>query len=77
VRFVRSLCQNFPLLQDQGHSKWRDVELAMPNLGAGWLYYEPTAKEITACVGPKAAVPVPVSVTPSKCSQQAQLLGLC
>ena len=36
--FARSLCQNFPKLQAEGHPKWREVELALPDLGRGWTY---------------------------------------
>ena len=35
-RFARSLCQNFSTLQEKGHPKWREVELALPDLGRGW-----------------------------------------
>jgi TRAP-type uncharacterized transport system substrate-binding protein len=45
-RFARSLCQNFPTLQEKGHPKWREVELALPDLGRGWNYYAATAREL-------------------------------
>jgi TRAP transporter TAXI family solute receptor len=74
-RFARSLCQNFPALQEKGHAKWREVELALPDLGRGWLYYPAAANELRACVAGKAA---PKSPPLSKtCSQQEQILGLC
>lgn len=66
VSLARSLCTKLPQLQDQGHSKWRDVRLEMPNLGKGWSYYEPTAKVLESC-----------GTAPPKCSQQALVLGLC
>src|SRR5688572_27699937 len=50
VRFARSLCQNFSALQAQGHPKWREVELALPELNSGWVYYPPTMREIRACL---------------------------
>src|SRR5207244_10585277 len=50
MRFARSLCQNFSTLQAQGHPKWREVNLSLPALGPGWIYYPPTTKEIRACV---------------------------
>ena len=43
ARFARSLCQNFTKLQEAGHPKWKEVELAMPDPGAGWIYYPQTA----------------------------------
>ena len=33
--FARSMCQNFAVLQTEGHPKWRDVRLALPPLGKG------------------------------------------
>jgi hypothetical protein len=29
TRFARSLCENFPTLQDKGHPKWREVTLGL------------------------------------------------
>jgi TRAP transporter TAXI family solute receptor len=72
--FARSLCQNFVTLQTQGHPKWREVELALPDLGRGWFYYPPTAREIRTCATRRALV----KHKPSRvCSMQEQLLGLC
>jgi TRAP transporter TAXI family solute receptor len=74
-RFARSLCQNFSTLQEKGHPKWREVELVLPDLGRGWLYYPAAANELRACVAGKAAPKgPPLSKT---CSQQEQILGLC
>src|SRR6266567_1503851 len=50
ARFARSLCQNFSALQDNGHPKWREVELALPDLGRGWFYYPPTTVELRSCI---------------------------
>lgn len=77
VRFARSMCRNFTRLQGEGHPKWREVELALPQLGKGWLYYPPVAREIRNC-----SVRAPAAVratTPSKaaCTQQELILGLC
>ena len=74
ARFARSLCQNFSALQDQGHPKWREVELALPALGQGWFYYPPTATEIRGCVAAKAKTK---SQSVKACSQQERILGLC
>jgi TRAP transporter TAXI family solute receptor len=74
ARFARSLCQNFPALQANGHAKWREVELALPSLGRGWLYYPPTTAELRACMAEKAK---PRAPPPKPCSQQERVLGLC
>jgi TRAP transporter TAXI family solute receptor len=74
ARFVRSLCANFALLQANGHPKWREVELSLPDLGKGWRYYAPTANEIRACVERRAIAP---ASTRRSCSQQERVLGLC
>jgi len=77
-KMARSLCQNFPTLQEKGHSKWREVELALPDLGRGWFYYPPTTKEIRACLAGEAKMGAQVKSQPAKvCSQQERLLGLC
>lgn len=74
ARLVRALCQNYPLLQTNGHPKWREVELSMPELGRGWLYYRPTANEIRSCAATKSTAPAKPRRT---CSQQEHVLGLC
>ncbi len=71
-KFARSLCQNFATLQAEGHPKWREVELAMPDLGRGWLYYPPTTRELQACIAGKGKLK-PVA----NCSAQERVLGLC
>jgi TRAP transporter TAXI family solute receptor len=72
ARFARSLCENFATLQAEGHPKWKEVELALPELGRGWTYYAPTAKEIRGCL---AARPAPRPA--ASCTQQERVLGLC
>ncbi len=77
---ARSLCQNFGVLQEKGHPKWREVELALPDLGRGWFYYPPTTREIRACIAakPKPKMEPAVKPPPAKiCPQQEQILGLC
>ncbi len=70
--FARSLCQNFPKLQAEGHPKWREVELALPDIGRGWTYSPPTHRELRKCIeGGRAAKAVPA------CTQQMRVLGLC
>jgi|ERR1022692_124062 TRAP transporter TAXI family solute receptor len=79
ARFAKSLCQNFSLLQEKGHPKWKDVQLSLPELGEGWSYYPPTAKQIRAC-----DVHSPIGVSTSRqpqfrgaCSPVETVLGLC
>lgn len=78
-QFARSLCQNFPLLQTEGHPKWRDVRLALPALGKGWTYYAPTERVLRACTDPSTAPrpAAPASRGETGCTQQEQILGLC
>ena len=71
VRFARALCQNFPALQEKGHPKWREVQLALPELNTGWTYYPPTAREIRACLAVKAKPPQ------KACAPEERILGLC
>ena len=73
-RFARSLCQNFAVLQEKGHPKWREVELALPDLGRGWIYYPATTSELRTCIAARAK---PKAPPPKACSQQEQVLGLC
>lgn len=63
--FGRALCQNFEKLQEQGHPKWREVKMSLPELGQGWVYYPPTARELRACMPKK------------RCSNEERILGLC
>jgi len=69
-KFARSLCQNFATLQASGHPKWKEVELAMPDPGTGWIYFPQTAQELRQCI---AAKPKPKP----KCSLENTVLGLC
>ena len=71
-KFARSMCQNFPQLQAEGHPKWREVQLAVPELPRGWAYYPPMQRELKACItAMQSKPPAPV------CTQQAKILGLC
>ncbi len=74
TRFAKSMCQNFPTLREKGHPKWKDVVLALPELGEGWSYYQPTSKQIRACsAGPVGKQPK----FRGTCSQVEAVLGLC
>jgi TRAP transporter TAXI family solute receptor len=75
ARFARSLCGNFSALRSKGHPKWREVELALPDLGRGWFYYAPTARELRACS--LAAAPRDSSRPVRACTQHERILGLC
>jgi TRAP transporter TAXI family solute receptor len=73
VRFARSLCQNFAVLQQKGHPKWREVELALPALNKGWTYYPPTARELRSCIAAKTQAARPAKA----CSAEEKILGFC
>ena len=74
-RFGRSLCQNFSKLQAEGHPKWREVSLNLPELSPGWVYYPPTTREIRDCVAGK---PTRARAKSTKiCSPEERILGLC
>jgi uncharacterized protein len=49
VQFAKALCANLPLLQAQGHPKWRQVSLQLPPLGRGWRYLPVTEYELRQC----------------------------
>jgi uncharacterized protein len=76
TRFARSLCQNFATLQSKGHPKWREVQLALPELKAGWSYYLPTQRELTSCLA-RASARQPARPPAKACTQQERVLGLC
>ena len=71
-QFARSLCQNFESLQANGHPKWKEVTLEMPQLGQGWTYFPATAREIGRCVASKPP-PKPARA----CTTEQKILGLC
>ncbi|MBS1178901.1 MAG: putative TRAP-type uncharacterized transport system protein, periplasmic component [Proteobacteria bacterium] len=72
AKFARSLCQNFGVLQSQGHPKWKEVELAMPELGRGWSYYPPMATELNKCIAAEAK-----AAAAKFCPTEQKILGLC
>jgi TRAP transporter TAXI family solute receptor len=75
TRFARSLCNNFERLRAEGHPKWREVELGVPELTRGWTYYAPAYREIRSCLEKRPA-PKPEPAARS-CTQQERILGLC
>jgi TRAP-type uncharacterized transport system substrate-binding protein len=46
--FLRALCHNMPLLRQQGHPKWREVELGL-ELETGWPYLDSARKAFEGC----------------------------
>ena len=78
VRFARSLCENLRGLRTHGHPKWKEVQLALPDLPEGWLYYPPTARELSVCIAEQSDVQqaAPPGVRAS-CTPQELVLGLC
>ncbi|HXG49012.1 MAG TPA: TAXI family TRAP transporter solute-binding subunit [Methylomirabilota bacterium] len=78
VRFARSLCENFPTLQNQGHPKWKQVALELPPLGKGWSYYPPIEREIRNCRVFKQDTSATFKPRPARlCTLQEKVLGLC
>jgi len=77
-QMARSMCQNFSTLQEKGHPKWREVDLSLPELGRGWFYFAPTARELRSCMAKDARAATPAkSRVVQECSQQERILGLC
>jgi TRAP transporter TAXI family solute receptor len=75
ARLAESLCENFPKLTTKGHPKWKEVELALPELGRGWFYYKPTMDQLRSCIRSNVAK---VSRPPNRaCTQSERILGLC
>lgn len=72
ARFAQSLCQNMRQLQANGHPKWREVQMGLPELGQGWLYYAPTERSLRNCLAN-----VPAARPVAACAQQEKVLGLC
>ena len=77
--FGRALCQNFGRLQAEGHPKWQEVKLEMPEVGKGWSYYPPIARELRACIAGTSAVTGSKGGyrPPKVCPQVEKILGLC
>ena len=73
-RFSRSLCQNFATLQAKGHPKWKEADLALPQLPEGWRYFSQAANEIKACLARQGK---PTTRTEKACGAEERALGLC
>jgi TRAP transporter TAXI family solute receptor len=77
-RFARSLCQNFATLQEKGHPKWKEVQLALPELNTGWSYYGPTSRELRQCIAANTRAGTRPPVRSNKdCAPEERILGLC
>jgi TRAP transporter TAXI family solute receptor len=52
-RMLQRLAVSWCLQREQlllaGHAKWREVNLALPPLGQGWQYFEPTRQVLETC----------------------------
>jgi TRAP transporter TAXI family solute receptor len=57
VRLMESLCRNFEKLQRNGHPKWREVELRLPEQIGGMPLYQPTAKALAGCIADRVGRP--------------------
>lgn len=68
-KLAKSLCQNFAALQSDGHPKWKEVTLSLPELKPGVAYHSAAQRELKSCT-PK------VKAT-KKCTGEERLLGLC
>jgi TRAP-type uncharacterized transport system substrate-binding protein len=76
--FAEALCLNFKNLQNEGHAKWKQVEISLPPLGRGWSYYPPMERELRYCKAQQpAARPAPASRQAVPCTQNQKVLGLC
>lgn len=77
-RFARALCQSMPALQEKGHPKWKEVQMALPELNTGWSYYGPTAREIRQCIASSRTGARPVAGGARRdCAPEERILGLC
>ncbi|SDJ19892.1 hypothetical protein SAMN04487926_13714 [Paraburkholderia steynii] len=89
-RFADSLCENFDVLQEKGHPKWKQVKLELPPLTKGWQYYPPIERHLRSCIARRASMPAggataaavqqqPAAPKVNKrpCSDQERLLLLC
>ena len=79
TRFSRSLCENFGRLQAEGHPKWKEVKLEMPEVGRGWTYYPTTSRQIRSCRAGAVSPAAAPGAAPGRrtCTQQERILGLC
>lgn len=84
TRLAQSMCQNFEKLKTDGHSKWKEINLAVPALPKGWTYYPPTHQVLSSCASsPRTSAASVPSAAPNRapesasCPQSRETLGLC
>ena len=70
-RFAHSLCGSFGTLQKEGHPKWRQVNLDLPPLGAGWKYSTATEPTLERCAAARKVPPKP------PCALEEKVMRLC
>jgi uncharacterized protein len=84
--FTKSLCANWPLLQKEGHPKWRQVSLQLPPLERGWKYHPLAEREIRQCLAHTsrpASTPTltlnskPLLPKAPTCTWSDKVMGLC
>jgi uncharacterized protein len=82
-RLARSMCTQFDRLRSEGHPKWQEVSMSLPALGAGWSYYGPTQRELSACTASRlgranTGLGAPLdSAAAASCPADRLVLGLC
>lgn len=80
TRFATSFCSHFDALRREGHPKWRDVDVTLPALGAGWSYYAPTERALRACATQptkRASYRAAIDVVPVACAARDQPATSC
>lgn len=80
--FADSLCTNFDTLQSEGHPKWKEVKMDLPQLGRGWSYYPSIERVLRRCVSQRGQLSatrmtVQYPTTNRPCTHQEKVLGLC
>lgn len=73
-RFTQSLCRNFSTLQNKGHPKWKEVQMARVNLPGGWKYSD----DVESAFASSSCNSVMQGMTPKEeCTLEYKILGLC
>ncbi len=85
--FSAQLCSKFAVLQEKGHSKWKDLTWqpgqSLPALAAGWKYSDRSSEQLANCQKNQKTAAGGVSSSsgqlpaPSACRPQDRVTGLC
>ena len=82
--FSGQLCSKFAVLQEKGHSKWKDLTWqpgqSLPALAAGWKYSDRSSEQLANCQKTAAGGVSSSSgqlFAPSACRPQDRVTGLC